>query len=84
MAKGNNYPKGGKNKGKVPDDGNRQGPKGKPASWVRTAGATGDGSMAAMESWNVAGAGVDEGEECVDVMPNEGNGPRQPLNGRIR
>lgn len=62
-----------KNKGRVPDDGKRQGPKGKPASWVRTAGATGDDSMSRMEKWNTDGAGVDETERSVGKMPNEGN-----------
>lgn len=48
------------------------GPKGKPAQWVRTAGATGDPTMADMEAWNQAGAGVDEDDEtAVDNMPNE-------------
>lgn len=48
------------------------GPKGKPASWVRTAGATGDDSMAQMEEWNRAGAGVNEDEvPGVGAMPND-------------
>jgi hypothetical protein len=48
------------------------GPNGKPASWVRTAGAVGDDSMAKMESWNQAGAGVDEDDVGrLVVLANE-------------
>ncbi len=49
------------------------GPKGKPASWVRTGGAIGDSAMEKMETWNQDGAGVDEdAEHSVGGMPNEG------------
>ncbi len=48
------------------------GPKGKPASWVRSGGAIGDDAMAKMEEWNQGGAGVDEDAvEDVGAMPNE-------------
>lgn len=48
------------------------GPKGKPASWVRTGGAVGDDAMAKMEQWNQDGAGVDEDRQSVvSNMPNE-------------
>lgn len=48
------------------------GPKGKPASPVRTGGAVGDDAMAEMEAWNQAGAGVDEDAvKDVGSMPNE-------------
>jgi hypothetical protein len=72
MAKGKNYPKDGTNKGKVPDDGKRQGPVGVKAGWCRTGGAIGDESMPEMEEFNKRGAGVDEGEKEVGNMPNEG------------
>lgn len=49
------------------------GPKGKPAAWVRTSGATGDDSMERMEKWNHDGCGVDEDDvKFVRSMPNEG------------
>ncbi len=48
------------------------GPKGKPASWVRSGGAIGDDAMAKMEDWNQSGAGVNEDDvKSVGVMPNE-------------
>ncbi len=48
------------------------GPKGKPASWVRSGGAVGDDAMAKMEAWNQDGCGVDEDAvEKVSGMPNE-------------
>lgn len=48
------------------------GPKGKPASWVRTGGAIGDDAMAKMEEWNRDGAGVDEDVVVpVGKMPND-------------
>ena len=72
-----------RNKGRVPDDGKRQGPKGGKASWVRTAGATGSDAMERMERFNVEGAGVDEEEKLVGDMPNEGIELSQ-LTGRVR
>lgn len=48
------------------------GPKGKPASWVRSGGAIGDDAMARMEEWNQSGCGVDEDvEHVVGKMPND-------------
>ncbi len=48
------------------------GPKGKPASWVRSGGAIGDDAMAKMEEWNRDGAGVDEDAvDAVGAMPND-------------
>ncbi len=48
------------------------GPKGKPATFARVGGAVGDDSMAQMEAWNQAGAGVDEDAvEAVGGMPND-------------
>lgn len=48
------------------------GPKSRPASWVRSAGAIGDDSMARMEEWARNGAGVDEDDvDAVGKMPNE-------------
>lgn len=81
--KGKNYPKDGQNKGRVPDDGKRQGPVGVKAGWVRTAGATGDESMSEMEKWNKDGAGVDETEREVGNMPNEGI-HLTPINNHLR
>ena len=70
--KGKNYPKDGTNKGRVPDDGKRQGPVGLKSEWARTGGAIGDNSMPEMEEWNKRGAGVSESEKEVGNMPNEG------------
>ncbi len=48
------------------------GPKGKPASWVRSGGAIGDDSMSKMETWNQDGCGVDEDDvKAVGGMPND-------------
>lgn len=52
------------------------GPKGKPASWVRSGGAIGDDAMVKMEEWNRDGAGVDE-----DVVPAVSNMPNERVMG---